>query len=149
MLFLVFFQTISIGWIFGGKRFSSCIEEMIDRKPSWFFYVCWVFLAPTTMLVRQADFVPCGDQFLEFFSQGIFIFYLAQYSPVTYGKGYEYPKWAEGLGLCISLASMLWIPLYAIYYVFSRDGSLYEVRVILSLKVANHKVIRLSHIVNA
>lgn len=55
MLFLVFFQTVSIGWIFGGKRFCGCIEEMIGTPPSWFFYVCWVYLAPAIMLVRVQE----------------------------------------------------------------------------------------------
>ena len=52
MLFLVFFQTISINWIFGGKQFCNCIEQMLGTKPSWFLYICWVFLAPAVMLVN-------------------------------------------------------------------------------------------------
>lgn len=51
MLFLVFFQTISINWIFGGKKFCLCVEQMLGSKPSWFLYICWVFLAPAVMLV--------------------------------------------------------------------------------------------------
>ncbi|XP_046462594.1 sodium- and chloride-dependent GABA transporter 1-like [Daphnia pulex] len=108
MLFLVFFQTISINWIFGGKRFCSCIEEMLGKKSSWFLYVCWVFLAPAVML-------------------GIFVFSIVQYTPVTYGSDYQYPKWAEILGICISLSSMLWIPLYIVYYIFTTPGTLREV----------------------
>ena len=34
---------------------------------------------------------------------------------MTYGD-YRYPEWAEMLGLCLSLASMVWVPLYALYY---------------------------------
>ncbi|EFX67299.1 hypothetical protein DAPPUDRAFT_302045 [Daphnia pulex] len=108
MLFLVFFQTISINWIFGGKRFCSCIEEMLGKKSSWFLYVCWVFLAPAVML-------------------GIFVFSIVQYTPVTYGSDYQYPKWAEILGICISLSSMLWIPLYIVYYILTTPGTLREV----------------------
>ena len=37
------------------------------------------------------------------------------YSPVTYGT-YTYPTWAEAIGLGLSLASMVWVPLYALYY---------------------------------
>lgn len=108
MLFLVFFQTISINWIFGGKKFCQCIEQMLGQRPSWFLYISWVFLAPIVML-------------------SIFIFSIVQYVPVTYGNGYQYPKWAEVLGICISLSSMLWIPLYAVYYVLSTPGTLREV----------------------
>ena len=53
MLFLVFFQTISIAWIFGTSRFCDCIEQMSGRRPSWFFYICWSFFGPLVMAVRQ------------------------------------------------------------------------------------------------
>ena len=42
------------------------------------------------------------------------------YSPVTYGD-YTYPAWAELLGLCLSLASMVWVPLYALYYITCKE----------------------------
>lgn len=53
MLFLVFFQTISIAWIFGTSRFCDCIEQMSGSRPSWFFYVCWCFFGPLVMAVRN------------------------------------------------------------------------------------------------
>ena len=49
--------------------------------------------------------------------QAVFIYYLYQYSPVTYGDDYEYPKWAEIMGLLIAASSMIWVPIYAIYYI--------------------------------
>ena len=42
--------------------------------------------------------------------QAVFLFYCASYTPVKYGNDYFYPKWAEGMGLCMSLASMIWVP---------------------------------------
>lgn len=57
MLFLVFFQTISINWIFGGKKFGICIEQMLGKKPSYFLYMSWVFLAPAVMLVCHSCFL--------------------------------------------------------------------------------------------
>ena len=54
---------------------------------------------------------------------GVFIFYLVSYSPVTYGD-YQYPAWAEGLGLSLSLASMVWVPLYALYFLCREKGSI-------------------------
>ena len=52
LLFCVFFQTIAICWVFGAKRFYGCIEEMIGYRVSYYWYVCWVALAPAFMLVR-------------------------------------------------------------------------------------------------
>merc|ERR1712203_815368 len=34
-----------------------------------------------------------------------------------------YPGWAEGLGLCFSFASMMWVPGYAIYYLLTQPGT--------------------------
>lgn len=108
MLFLVFFQTISISWIFGGQRFCDCIEHMVGHQPSRFLYICWVYCAPAVMVA-------------------IFLFYVVQYEPVTYGNDYVYPSWAESFGICLSLSSMLWIPLYAVYYIISTPGTIKEI----------------------
>jgi len=63
----------------------------------------------------------------HFVFQAIFIFYCVDYKPITYGKSYNYPRWAEGLGFCMSFASMIWVPAYAIYYVLTAPGSIKEV----------------------
>ena len=52
LLWCVFFQTIAICWVFGAKRFYGCIEEMIGYKVSYYWFICWVLLAPAFMLVR-------------------------------------------------------------------------------------------------
>merc|ERR1711936_600325 len=52
----------------------------------------------------------------------VFIFYIISFKPVKLGT-YEYPGWAEGLGLCFSFASMMWVPGYAIYYLFTQPGT--------------------------
>jgi hypothetical protein len=58
--------------------------------------------------------------------QAIFIFYCVDYMPIRYGKSYTYPRWAEGLGFCMSFASMIWVPAYAVYYVLTTPGSVKE-----------------------
>ena len=57
LLWCVFFQTIAICWVFGAKKFYLCIEEMIGYRVSWYWYVCWVFLAPAFMVVSTIDIV--------------------------------------------------------------------------------------------
>ena len=59
--------------------------------------------------------------------QGVFVFYIFSYEPVRYGEDYAYPKWAEGMGLCMSFASMVWVPGYAIYYLLTQPGTFREV----------------------
>ncbi|XP_067009131.2 sodium- and chloride-dependent GABA transporter 1 [Anabrus simplex] len=107
LLWVCFFQTIAISWIFGAKKFSDCVHQMMGIRPNEFWYICWVFLAPVVML-------------------SIFIFYCIQYEPIKYGKDYQYPAWAEGVGFMMSVASMIWVPAYAIYYVLFSPGSIKE-----------------------
>ena len=60
-------------------------------------------------------------------SQGIFISYLFMWEPLKYGEDIEYPFYMHAIGFVMSLASMLWIPGYAIYYVISQRGSFRDV----------------------
>ena len=51
LLWVVFFQTIAIGWFFGAARFCDCVEQMTGSRPNIFFYLCWKFFAPAVMIV--------------------------------------------------------------------------------------------------
>jgi len=108
LLWCVFFQTIAIAWVFGAKKFYLCIEHMIGYKVNWYWYICWVLLAPAFMLF-------------------IFVFYFIRYTPITYGDHYNYPPWGEAIGFMISLSSMLWVPGYAVYFILSTPGTWREV----------------------
>ncbi|KAG5336886.1 SC6A1 protein, partial [Acromyrmex charruanus] len=107
ILWVCFFQTIAISWIFGAKKFCDCVHQMMGIRLNKFWYICWVVLAPVIMLF-------------------IFIFQIVQYKPLKYGSSYEYPTWAEVVGVCLSFSSMIWIPGYALYYVISTPGSFKE-----------------------
>lgn len=61
------------------------------------------------------------------FFQVVFISQCLDYRRLHYGN-YEYPLWADIIGLTISLSSMIWVPLYAIYYVFSKEGNIWKVK---------------------
>ena len=108
LLWVCFFQTIAIGWVFGAERFCDCVEQMTGIRPNMFWYLCWKYFAPLVMFA-------------------VFIFYCISYSPVTYGHDYVYPGWAEILGLLMSFSSMIWVPGYAIYYVLTQPGTIMEV----------------------
>jgi len=104
ILWCCFFQTIAIGWIFGANKFGDCVKQMTGYAPNKYWIWTWGFFAPVTMAV-------------------IFLSYCINWSPVTYGK-IQYPMYAHILGFGMSLASMLWIPGYAIYYILNQRGSL-------------------------
>lgn len=107
ILWVCFFQTIAISWIFGAQKFCDCIHQMMGIRLNKFWYICWVVFAPVIMA-------------------SIFVFQCVQYKPLKYGSDYEYPTWAEIVGVCLSLSSMVWIPAYALYYVIMTPGSIKE-----------------------
>lgn len=142
ILWVCFFQTIAISWIFGGRKFCDCIHQMMGIRLNYFWYICWVVFAPVIMAVSKISRNSSSrdwkerkerkDKFLFFFFQFIFIFQCVQYKPLKYGNNYEYPTWAEVIGVCLSLSSMIWIPVYAVYYVVVTPGSIKEVKFYLS-----------------
>ena len=107
LLWVCFFQNIAISWFYGTKRLEEHVQEMIEGSDGRMWKI-FLFLLTT-----------CWKTFCPFVILGIFISYIYSYSPVTYGEDYNYPKWAEILGLIISFSSMTWVPIYAIYYSIS------------------------------
>ncbi|CAN0366409.1 unnamed protein product [Lampetra planeri] len=112
LMFLAFFEVVAICWLYGVDRLSSNVQEMLGRPPNIFFRVCWRFCAPVLV-------------------SGILVFSIVQYKPARYGH-YVYPGWAEALGWCISLLSIIWIPLGAAHTLYTIPGSLRE-RLLISI----------------
>ncbi|XP_060688335.1 sodium- and chloride-dependent neutral and basic amino acid transporter B(0+)-like [Hemiscyllium ocellatum] len=99
-------EQMGLSWIYGLNRFIKDIEMMIGER-TWLFWlwwrVCWFFITPCLMAV-------------------IFIWSLATFTPPTYGL-VEYPGWATALGWCMTVFSIMWIPVVAVWKVVQADGS--------------------------
>ena len=103
LLWLAFFETVSISWVFGANNFISCLEHMIGYRPHIWWKICWFGLTPAM--------IGC-----------IFIFTLLKYASPKYGDTYKYPGWAEIMGWCMALSSMMVIPLYAFFKTLFAPG---------------------------
>ncbi|KAG5668178.1 hypothetical protein PVAND_016128 [Polypedilum vanderplanki] len=95
LLFLIFFECISISWCFGIQRFYDGIKDMIGYYPMGWWKFCWCVSTP-------------------FICVSVFIFNLVQWTPIKY-LDYEFPWWAHAFGWFTALSSMLCIPGYAIW----------------------------------
>jgi solute carrier family 6 dopamine transporter-like protein 3 len=102
ILFAVFCESIAVSWIYGYKRFSSDIKFMLGFEVGLWWKFCWTFCAPLFLMV-------------------IIVYGLISYEPLKYGD-YEYPPWANILGLCIASSSVLCIPIGAIYQFYAAPG---------------------------
>ncbi|KAK3927707.1 Sodium- and chloride-dependent GABA transporter 1 [Frankliniella fusca] len=102
LLFLIFFECISISWAFGVGRFYDGIKDMIGYYPIGWWKFCWVVSTP-------------------FICVSVFFFNLVQWTPVKY-LDYEYPWWCHAFGWFTALSSMLCIPGYMVWLWYKTPG---------------------------
>ncbi|GAB1860645.1 Transporter [Camponotus japonicus] len=102
LLFLIFFECISISWAFGVNRFYDGLRDMIGYYPLMWWKFCWTITTPLICV-------------------GVFVFNLIQWTPIKY-LDYEYPWWSHVLGWLTALSSMLCIPGYMVYAWMTTPG---------------------------
>lgn len=100
-------ECIVIGWIYGADRFYDNIFMMLNYKVNPYMKYCWKFITP----------VLCG---------AMVIFALVFHTPLTYNKTYLYPDWAQACGWLLVMASLVWIPGYALYKFNQYPGTIRE-----------------------
>ncbi|XP_055353266.1 sodium- and chloride-dependent GABA transporter 1-like isoform X2 [Paramacrobiotus metropolitanus] len=95
LLVICLVECCLVGWVYGADALRADIQQMIGRGIPRFWSFCWRYLTPATV----AGILFCVCYF---------------HVPVTY-EGYVFPRWSLVLGWALALATMLPIPLYALY----------------------------------
>jgi len=102
-------ECVVICGVYGADRLLSDIEYMTGSRPNVIWKMCWMLVSPLTL---------------------VFIM-ISMFVRHAKGKGssyadYDYPKWADSLGLFISFASVMLIPIFAAAQVIKGEGSVVQ-----------------------
>ncbi|XP_051999665.1 sodium- and chloride-dependent transporter XTRP3-like [Xyrauchen texanus] len=108
LLFIAFFEVVSVCYIYGLKRFEKDIEDMLGHRPNWYWKIMWAGVSPVLLI-------------------SLFIFYIINYiqgGTPTYqawdkhlGKSVvmEYPAYGQAFIALLLLSSVSCVPLMALY----------------------------------
>ncbi|XP_071480257.1 sodium- and chloride-dependent glycine transporter 1-like isoform X1 [Diadema antillarum] len=107
LVFVGVFESIIISWIYGIDRYLDNVASMIGFRPNIYWKACWKYISPVFLVV-------------------VIIFSLVMYEPRKYGDHYTYPAWAEAMGWLMTLASLVPIAVYAVWFVSNQSGTLKE-----------------------
>ncbi|XP_052231696.1 sodium- and chloride-dependent glycine transporter 1-like [Dreissena polymorpha] len=99
-------EVLVMSLIYGVRNIDKNVFEMTGQRVPIIFKFCWYCLTPLLLLVTLG-------------------FTVYTYTPPAY-KGYVYKPWAVGLGWVIAATSLVPIPVYAIYALFTTPGTLLE-----------------------
>jgi hypothetical protein len=66
---------------------------------------------------------------LALWFQGIAVFQLITFTPLTYNRTYVYPDWAQALGFLMAISIMISIPLVFVWHLAKAPGSLCQVNI--------------------
>ena len=56
LMYIAFFECIAIVWVYGVKRMSANIKDMSGSYPNIFYRLCWRYVSPLLILVRNVWF---------------------------------------------------------------------------------------------
>lgn len=107
LLWVAFFEAVTIAWIYGAERMWSNITSMIRYRPLPIMKYFWLLFTPAL-------------------TTGTFLYALIKFQPLVYNSVYTYPAWGEGIGWLLALSSMINIPVYAVYSFLKTPGTLQE-----------------------
>nr|XP_034957370.1 sodium-dependent neutral amino acid transporter B(0)AT3-like isoform X2 [Zootoca vivipara]XP_034957371.1 sodium-dependent neutral amino acid transporter B(0)AT3-like isoform X2 [Zootoca vivipara] len=108
LLIIIFFEVVGISFIYGMKRFSADVEDMIGRPLKGYWKATWLFFSPVIMFL-------------------IFLSYVLVEPPSSYNtwdpnyvhfpakEPQKYPIWAAVISVMLETGPCLMIPFGAIY----------------------------------
>ncbi|KAK9709536.1 Sodium:neurotransmitter symporter family [Popillia japonica] len=96
-------EVVSVSWFYGARRYLEDMASMSMKLSSffyWFWWLCWVIITPILLV-------------------GIFVFQMVTFSLASY-EDYEFPVWADWIGVLIGISTLVPLPVMAAYVFFQK-----------------------------
>ncbi|EDV19673.1 uncharacterized protein TRIADDRAFT_33106 [Trichoplax adhaerens] len=115
VLGLTLFEVLAVSFVYGADRLGQNVKDMTGSRPNSYWILTWKYVCP----------IGAGFNF---------VVSLAKTEPMEYlGKPVE--PWGVGIGILLTLLVLIWIPLGAIYQLYTAEGSLKQVKHLSSYSV--------------
>lgn len=105
---ICFVELVMVAWLYGVDNFARDVGFMTGHRPGWWWRCCWRYITPAIL-------------------GALFVTTLAFNAGVQYA-GRAYPMWALVCGWWTAIASLLCIPLYAVWRVLWADAATWRLR---------------------
>jgi len=102
LLFIGFFEVISLSWVYGYSNFADDIRMMLGRSPPFYFRAMWCVITPLVLA-------------------GVIIFKIVDYAEPTVGA-YTFPTYALVIDWLIVAFALFWFPFLAIAQMMMNGG---------------------------
>ncbi|XP_027046770.1 sodium-dependent noradrenaline transporter-like [Pocillopora damicornis] len=57
LICVVVLEAVAVSWGYGVDKFSDNIKDMIGRKPSKYFVICWKYVTPLDLVAKEKSLV--------------------------------------------------------------------------------------------
>lgn len=117
LLFIVLMELIAVSYIYGLKRFSKDIEDMLGHEPNWYWKIMWAGVSPVILIAVLIFYIIN-------YIQGGTPTYQAWNKDLAQSALTEYPAFGQAMIALLIVSSVCCVPLTALYvYCRRRPGS--------------------------
>ena len=103
LFWFCFWECVAFSHGYGADNIYNHIEDMLGRKINPWLKICWKYITPCVILV-------------------LFVYCVFTYNLVKLGD-YEYPLWANLLGMSMGVISTIFAPLFFLYSIIIAPGT--------------------------
>lgn len=94
LMVVVFFEAVTVCYLYGIEKFKQNIKEMFNVELSFFWIICWKYIGPVVIF-------------------GLFVMSIMFFEAPTVGS-YSFPQWVLALGWLMNVTILVPIPLFMI-----------------------------------